>query len=519
MMMQEKGIRRIDAGRGRRMTLLFGVFAIVLLLMGVSCEGNTIKDGITNVSITITEEKLLEHSYIDGIASYDYKAVCNSHTPAQGETEGFVPLFVDGTGRAELGHMENGDWTFTVRAFNSHGVQLYEGTVKKFVSGNDLNVPVVLALRKVGTGTARFTITGRCSGAESFLAIYWKSYDGNVNGSSRAFETSCDGDIDTYTGSVTLPENRYAITVEVYTADAVLATDITDVLILADDEITITGVLDGQEDQTGTIKPIEPKKPYGHIEITGKLKSGQTVTATWVQDGETAPERLCWYMDGTEYLDHGASISIVLPSPGMHYLTATATAGTESCSDGYPLDLASDPIKPTGGLIVYDRGEAYGTYWFDEYQENYRVDDEGAGWRYIVAKVVDTGAGTAASPLWTLATSAGALAGSTSANVGQSEAATQTLMTAMGSSVGTYTSGGKTYRPAPAGIMDGWFIPTKAEATYILSAMRSGKMTKTKFWTSTQYSSSMAYLADPTANSVSATNKTTGAGLVLIKYI
>ena len=65
------------------MTLLFGVFAIVLLLMGVSCEGNTIQDGVTNVSITITEEKLLEHSYIDGIASYDYKAVCNSHTPAQ----------------------------------------------------------------------------------------------------------------------------------------------------------------------------------------------------------------------------------------------------------------------------------------------------------------------------------------------------------------------------------------------------------------------------------------------------
>ena len=55
MMMHEKGIRRIDTGRGRRMTLLFGVFAIVLLLTGVSCEGNTIKDGITNVSITITE--------------------------------------------------------------------------------------------------------------------------------------------------------------------------------------------------------------------------------------------------------------------------------------------------------------------------------------------------------------------------------------------------------------------------------------------------------------------------------
>lgn len=519
MMMQGKRNRRTDTGRGRYMTLLFGMFAIVLLLMGVSCEGSSIQEGIAHVSITITEEKLLEHSYIDGIASYDYKAVCNSHTPAQGETGDFVPLFVDATGRADIGQMENGDWTLTVRAFNSHGVQLYEGTVRKFVSGNELNIPIVLALRKEGSGTARFTITGRCSGAESFLAIYWKSYDGNVNGSSRAFETSCDGDIDTYTGSVTLPENRYAITVEVYTADAVLATDITDVLILAGDEITITGVLDGQEDQTGTIKPIEPKKPYGHIEITGKLRAGQTVTATWVPDCETAPERLCWYMDGSEYLDHGASISIVLPSPGMHYLTATATAGTEAWSYEYPLNLASDPIKPTGGTIVYDRGEAYGTYWFDEYQENYRVDDDGAGWRYIVAKVVDLGAGTAESPLWTLATSSGALAGSTAANVGQAETATQALMTSMGSAVGTYTSGGKTYRPAPAGIMDGWLIPTKTEATHIMSAMRKGKMTKTKFWTSTQYSASMAYFADPVANSVSATNKTTGTALVLIRYI
>ena len=496
------------------------VCAAVLSL--ASCNAAVETDNLTEVGISVTEEKLLIHNWIDGIASYDYTAVCNSHTPAKGERKEFTRLFVDGSGNAALGLMENGDWTFTVRAFNSHGNQLYEGTCRSYVSGDHLEVPIVLALRKVGEGRVTFNITARCTGLDVHLAVYWQSYDGTEAGSSTEFITSCDGDIDTFTGEVALPENRYSVKVEVYSADKVLATDITDIFVLDDEEIRVIGVLDGQEDQEGAITPIPPKVPVGHIEVSGTMKSGKTVTATWVSEGETAPTRMCWYLDGAELSEHSTSMTFVLPSPGMHYLTATAMADTESYSDEYVLNLASSPIKETGGVIIYDRGEAYGTYWFDEYREHYRIDDEGNGWRYIVAQVVDAGQGTESSPAWTLATSAGALSGTTGSSVGAGTTGTAALVSSMGNKSGTYTYGGRICRPAPAGVVDfgtEWCLPTKNEAPYIISAMLSGRLASVRFWTCTQYSSGSTYLADPGTNSTSAVSMTTGAGLVVVKYI
>lgn len=532
-MLEKRSYRREDKmcasatgrrGKGRCKVLLLGVMAVIVAFLACSCDSTPEERGLTTVGISITEDKLLTHSWVDGIASYDYKAVCNSHTPAKGEVAEWTELFVDGSGNAPLGLMENGDWTFTVRAFNSHGTQLYEGSCRDFVSGDHLEVPIVLALRKTGEGTVSFNITGRCSGLDARLGVYWHSYDGRDAGSSTAFSTASDGDTDTFTGSVTLPENRYSIRVEVYTpsTDTVLATDITDILVLAGENIWINGVLDGQKDQGGALTPIPPKVPTGHIEVSGTLKSGKTVTATWVNDGTVSPDRLCWYLDGNEISSHTASVTFVLPSPGMHYLTATATKGTESYYDEYPLDLASSPIQATNGVIVYDRGASYGTYWFDEYKEHYRIDDEGNGWRYIVAQVIDTGAGTAGSPAWTLAKSSGALTGSTAASVGSGKTGTDALVASMGSSTGTYTYGGKTCRPAPAGVLTAgseWVLPTKSDAPYIMTAMRKGELPSVKFWTCTQYSSGKAYLADPSANSTSATAMTTGAGLVVVKYI
>lgn len=524
MAIKEKGMtydeyERRYGRKGHGPVLLLSIL-IMTMLMLVACQAETPESGNTLVSLVVSEEKLLSHSYLDGISYYDYKAECHSTQNAKGETDGFVDLFVDMDGRGTLGYLERGDWTLTVRAFNSHGTQLYEDVVRQYISGNSLEVPIVLELRKTGQGTANISITGRCSGGDSRLAVYWRSHDGKDTGTSRNFEVTCNGDIDTYTGSITIPENRYMITIEVFTDEAVLASDITDVLILANDTISITGVLDGQEDQQSGILPVEPKKPYGHIELTGKILPGQNVTATWISDSDTEPDKVCWYMDGNEYPTHEKSVSILLPAPGMHFLTATATAGNESYSNVLPLNLASDPIKPTDGVIVYDRGERYGTYWFDEYQENYRVDDAGEGWRYIVAKVVDMGAGTEKSPAWTFATAVGNLVGSGALNIGYAESNTSTLVTAMGVNNGTYTGvGGKICRPAPALTDKTWFMPTMQEAPYIITAMRAGKLTRTPFWTSSQYSNSTAYRGDPEANTVSAEDKSRGSGLVLIKYI
>lgn len=502
------------------MKKLVEIFLVVFTFLFLSCSLEKDK-GYSLVTLNTSEEKFLQHGYNDAIAYYDYTALCTSNREAHGSVREFENLFVDKDGNASLGYLENGDWTFTVRAFNSQSLQLYEGEVRHYISGESVIVPIVLSLRKEGEGEVNVTLTSRCSGADTFLEAIWNSYDETQYGSTRSFAKSCDGDIDTYTGTIVLPENRYALKLSVYTESAVLATDITDILVLAGGNIKITGVLNGQEDQNVSLRPIGPKIPKGHILIEGKEKASSQVLAKWVSDCDVEPEKVYWYMDGVEYSSKSKEITITLPSPGMHYLTATAVFDTESYSDEYSLDLSSSLLKETGGAIIYDRGEEYGQYWFDDMKEHYRIEDSDGEWRYIVAKVLDSPDGTENNPYYSYMTTSSALKGSTTDGIGKASLGTAELKESMGTLSSAYKKNNTWYKPLASSIgsESEWMIPTKSEASLIMDAIKRKEIQSGNFWTSTQYTSTLAYVALPSSETISAVSKETGAGVILIKYI
>lgn len=516
----------------KKIVLLLTVACIYTLCFFTSCSDKPRTNGFSNVTFSIANEKKLEHNYIDGVAFYEYEAVCNSNTKAQGNTKGFVSLFVTETYSANIGFIESGDWTFTVRAYNSHKFVLYEGVVQVYISKAEHMIAIPMALRKQGDGTLNINVTSRNSGPDAQAQLTWESYDGAVKGSTRDIQKKSDGDIDTYTADVKLAENRYKVTIELFTENATLSKVVIDVLIIKDDTVTITGTLEGKEDQGATVKPLAPQIPKGHIKLSvDKPRANKTVTATWVVDGEFEPEKVYWYMDGTEQKGkNGVEIELTLPSPGFHYLTATAVRGTESFSSELPLDLASAPVKATHGQVAFDRGETYGKYWFDEIKEHYRIDDAGDSWRCLVVMVIEAD-GTEQNPFFTMAGSNGSFNANPKPvdGLGKSKEATNAWIAPLGSNTGVYKDSTVWKRSSVAVALEKrqeykkegitWSLPTKAEADYIMRAMKSGKVKKTTFWTANEYSGSLGYLADPDKSSISATGKNTGAGLVLVRYI
>ncbi len=459
------------------------IFVLVAgLFLFISCTYENNKNRYVSkveATIVIEAEKYLTHYSVDAVATYSYEAEYSGENAAEGETNGETLLLLNENGTGSIGYLEPGLWTFTVRAYNSKGTLLYIGRRVTNVSRDNNIVNVVLALQKEGEGTATFTITSRCTGDSSSLFVLYQSYDGTVGGQSEEFSCTCDGLTDTWKGTITLPENRYKLTVRLATDTTYLASDITDVLILNGEDILITGVLDGQENQSVTIKPEEPVIPKGYISLDGHVSALAEVSAKWnyTTDAEK-PTKVEWYLDGT-LIGNGLTLKVTLPSSGMHNITATAALNGEYASDSYKLNISSGPMKLVGGTICADRGAVYGTYWIDDYEEYYRkTSGEEDSYRYLVCNLfTETGADTY----------------------------TYTEALALESTLETL--GKKGYR-----------IPTKDDAALLVTAQIKGLITlPSAFWTSTSYNSSYAYAGKD--GKVSAVSKTTKARIILVRDI
>lgn len=459
--------------------------AIVLIaafFLLISCANETNKataDNKVETVISIEKEKYLTHYSVDAIATYSYEAEYSGTEKAQGETNGETLLILAENGTGNIGYLEPGLWTFTVRAYNSKGTLLYIGRTTANVSKDNNIVNVVLELRKEGEGTASFTITSRCTGDSSSLFVLYQSYDGAVGGQSEDFTCTCDGLTDTWKGTITIPENRYKLTVRLATDTTYLASDITDVLILNGEDILITGVLDGQENQTTTIKPEEPVIPKGYITLDGHVSALAEVTAIWNYSTDAEkPTKVEWYLDGTA-VGKGLSLKFTLPSSGMHNISATAELNGEYASDSYKLNISSGPLKLVGGTICADNGKSYGTYWIDDYEEYYRkTSGEEDVYRYLVCNLFT-----------------------------EKESTTYTYDEAVALAGTLETLGKKGYR-----------IPTKEDAAKLMTAQTKGVITlPSAFWTSTSYSSSYAYAGKD--GKVTAITKTTKARVILVRDI
>ena len=165
----------------------------------------------------------------------------------------------------------------------------------------------------------------------------------------------------------------------------------------------------------------------------------------------------------------------------MHNISATATLDGESYSDTYILDLCSSPLYTIDGTVIYDRGEQYGLYWFDELGTLYRrLDGITDKFRYLVYDPFEENTNT----------------------YSYDEAIE------VGKNLASYKK-------------EGYRIPTLADAKKIQEAAKKGIIkVPSKFWTQTEYenSNSYAYLAKDTT-SIDVVGKGTKASVVLVKDI
>lgn len=466
--------------------LLIAATIVLLPLILNSCSagystdlsGENVKTSL--IIYSPAEEKYLTHVLVDNIGEYKYEAVNAAKEDAVGTTNGETLLVLDSSGKGAIGDIEPGLWTFTVKAYNTRGTLLYTGSTTANVSGSNNTVGVALALRKEGNGSVRFKITSRCTGDGTSLVVYYNSYDSRDGGFSENFACACDGLTDTWTGTISIPENRYSLTVRLSTGNAYIASDITDLLVLNGETVDITGVLDGQENQSVTIVPLEPDTPDGYIALDGHAMAGNKVTVSWVGSEEEGkePDGVIWYMDGVQ-IGTGTELKITLPGPGMHNLSATAIKGEEYASESYKLNLCSLPLSILNGIVITDYGYANGTYWVDEYGSYYRKESgDPESPRYLVINLFEEHAED-----------------------------TYTYEEALAIEKNLESLGYGAFR-----------LPTKEDAHNIIAAIEAEKIILSEdFWTSESYDTSYAYMRRE--NGVSAVSKTQKARVVLVREI
>lgn len=463
---------------GKKNSYLFLAFSLVLALffiMIISCSASPLKNrDLVEVSLGVDEEKYLTHVYLDGITKHTYEAKSLTKTGATGETSGESLLVLNSNGIGAIGYLEPGLWSFTVRAYNKEGTLVYEGKSNANISENNNTASVVLALKKEGDGTISFTLSSRCIGSQSTLVATWESYDKSESGMSSDFDLTCDGLTDIWRGTVSVKENRYKVTLKLITDSTTLSSDVTDLLVLNGSDTAVSGVLDGQENPSGTLKPIAPVIPKGYISLKTHAVANKKNTLIWNSDLECT---VTWYIDGTE-VGKGKEKEVTLPSPGMHNVSAVAVYNDESYSDTLILNLCSQPLSNVGGFIVLDKGESYGEYWFDEGKEVFRRLDDLKTTRYLV--------------YWDCSTKL-----------------KQTY---------TYDEAIKgDWKNALA--TDGYRLPTMTEAKEIQKATKGGTVTvPNSFWTSTEYNNTYAYMAEG-SNSIKSVGKANKASIVLVKEI
>ena len=148
----------------KKFMYIAGILLVAMTVLFVSCKNDvTLDGGLSDLNIKLISDgssKALgtDSTYVTGmtVASYEYRAVCNTTSGARGAVGTWTILSVDGTsattdefggalGSATLQKMARGNWTIHVRALNSNGGVILEGSATCDLRSNGQDLPVVLS--------------------------------------------------------------------------------------------------------------------------------------------------------------------------------------------------------------------------------------------------------------------------------------------------------------------------------------------------------------------------------------
>lgn len=498
-----------------------GLAIVLLLILLVGCT-----DESAFVKVRLSVQKSIEATPMDSVSYYTYSARRTSDYPTdQGKIENQILLIKDGV--AEIGYLTQGRWTFTVQAWSSRDTLLYEGSNTVYVGVNDIDVPIILTQHKGEFGFVHVEVTTlKTSEKAPSLVAIWKSYDESKSGSNALWTVKDNGPHWTYTGDFTVEENRYLLTLSVFstTKDA---SSVTDMMVVGSDTTYITGYLNPGSDVQSYIWVQGPNEVKGVIECSSAVEPNKVCTFTWKNLGCKVISYV-WTVDGV--VQSSTKNTMSFTPKGWGNYTIVCTASNEDGETGYAVyGIGADGTSWTvfGRGLLKDNGEKYGTYAFSQ-DGTMCMRLTGVGGRYLAfGGTVLPGQGTQAEPYVMWAPYAdGKEVTSTIGTTSTSGTASTALLLGKDSSEEAHLYNGSYYVSLGGAFNKiqekGLYIPCYEEALLIVAGINEGRIDVEDgtYWTSSESGSSawVMVVANGTAK-MSKLIKTSKASLMYVRLI
>ena len=327
--------------RVTKMKRAIGFIMIVIALTAlVSCNNeikqNVNSDGTVDLKMAILveeETKALNYSshYAAGfdISSYEYRATCTSTAGARGTQASWTTLSVS-EGSATLSKMDRGSWTIEVRAKNSNGGVISQGSIDVVLTSNGqdaainlknvdgatsatVSIGVTVPILASGSVEVKYTTLSDIANLGSGTAVTMTGHPGYstaLSGTGVVATTSASGQ-NGYTGSVSLAPGLYVMQV-LYKDGATAVAGQTMAFRVADNTpFAINGTLTAGEFLDLDLTPITVDDRIISVAVSSDatVTSGTlacTVTASTTAGSLTSPT-YNWYLDGALISDQNTA--------------------------------------------------------------------------------------------------------------------------------------------------------------------------------------------------------------------
>ncbi len=203
------------------------ILSILLLILAVfcSCKEEPAKvETPANETGSVTLNTSIKGLYSDHDTAISYITLTTAPLFVQQEITGTVSeqrITVDSNGHAPIGVMTQGQWRFTLKAFNLDGDQLYTGVTQSYIAkGTDNTVAIDLNTYTTGSGTLSINLTS-ISLTNPTLAIQYMKPGESWNTLSLdtfSAEEMAGGSIN-YRATATLQTGPYIISFQLKSAE------------------------------------------------------------------------------------------------------------------------------------------------------------------------------------------------------------------------------------------------------------------------------------------------------------
>lgn len=336
----------------------FCALAVLLAFVFISCSQevleneNLFDEDLVGVRLhtTISEGKGLDSdasATTYKVTTYKYEAIPTNSNAAKGKTTGKTLMTVGNDGVATLaGGFSQGEWTFTVYAYNAQGGLMYKGSVTEILSkakmtGGYISVDVtVIPSYDTTTKTdVAFDITAPKVGTSPSLVYALYDAGGEAVSMTDLVLDSSDKVSFSLTGTLKLTPGTYTLTVVNKDSETVIGGQTITLKVVDKTPLTISGdVASGLYIQ---VKLHITTKTFG-----GKvsLKSGNTYHFVQNEDSLT-PTDYQWYLNGETVSSDNSKNEFTFNTQtgfGLYYITCVAkyidASTKEVCSATFELD-------------------------------------------------------------------------------------------------------------------------------------------------------------------------------------